>query len=493
MGLSSFLNPDILIGMGRARQKERDNILTQEADRRKSGTGLLKTIYEHPDLTPEARDIVLRKLATASSLEPGKPDPKGLFSLDDVLNVRPQVGKSVQSTQSFETPNAGPNQFGLSPVDIGSLPPMRAPEAPADYRRSGFYSPEERSRQSEDTYRRQQGIQSEELIKRRRAELEAEAELAPLKPPAPKGYSASGGVVLNQDTGDFTPIQQPDKPPPSPPASVGEYNFYVEQEKAAGRTPLSFDAYQERDANRRRIQPSATIQINQASQARGIDTSTSDALNRATMNMQPGRRLQVFNTVNQMAERGDVAKVRETIRQAAAESEPVAVQSAIRGRREVIKSLNDIRELLKPIPQNLLVGTVEDVIRKLGSTTDKRYVQIANRLRVLNQSYRRSMTGAQFSIPEAAEYAQIFPSYSNTAPVNAQLIDSLIEAFGANDAVFWDSKLGPGWSDALSPLTPPSGGQSQSQPQRERVQYQGKNYFLVGTDANGDAILEPAP
>ena len=40
--------------------------------------------------------------------------------------------------------------------------------------------------------------------------------------------------------------------------AIGEYNFYAAQEKEAGRTPLTFDAYQNRDANRKaRIAASA--------------------------------------------------------------------------------------------------------------------------------------------------------------------------------------------------------------------------------------------
>lgn len=42
---------------------------------------------------------------------------------------------------------------------------------------------------------------------------------------------------------------------PSEPSAIAEYNFYAQQERAAGRTPISFDQYQERDANRR--QPAA--------------------------------------------------------------------------------------------------------------------------------------------------------------------------------------------------------------------------------------------
>lgn len=42
------------------------------------------------------------------------------------------------------------------------------------------------------------------------------------------------------------------------PGAIGEYNFYVEQEKAAGRTPVSFSDYQTEDANRKARQAGLT-------------------------------------------------------------------------------------------------------------------------------------------------------------------------------------------------------------------------------------------
>lgn len=41
------------------------------------------------------------------------------------------------------------------------------------------------------------------------------------------------------------------KPTSYPAGSVGEYQFYAEQEKAAGKDPVSFNAYQDMDANRK--------------------------------------------------------------------------------------------------------------------------------------------------------------------------------------------------------------------------------------------------
>lgn len=45
------------------------------------------------------------------------------------------------------------------------------------------------------------------------------------------------------------------------PSMVGEYEYYVEQEKAAGRQPKSFDSYQTEDANRRAPRPAPPVVI----------------------------------------------------------------------------------------------------------------------------------------------------------------------------------------------------------------------------------------
>ncbi len=202
MDLSSIFNPDILIGMGEAHQKQKADLLSQETARRKTGTGLLQHVLSMPDLTPEARDVVLGKLATASFADPNKPAPKGLFSLDDVLQVRPQVGKSVTPSQTMKA-NL-PQSFG-PPIPMEST--IEAPIAPENYRRSGFYSPDELQSREEDVYRRREDIQTEAGIRRDRAKQQSELEFATLNPPKPmasKGFSSSPMGIYSQDTGEVT-------------------------------------------------------------------------------------------------------------------------------------------------------------------------------------------------------------------------------------------------------------------------------------------------
>src|SRR3990167_9181011 len=178
MGLSSLFNPDILIGMGQAHQSRQKSILDDEAARRKQGTSLFTSIFEHPDLTPEGRDEALRQISEASMAKPDKPYK---FDINRVLSVRPEIGKSVApgQTMNAQLPQSG----GMPSIDISQEFP--APDAPADARRSGFYSPQERQKQAEDVYRRQQQIGTEEQIKRTRATQQAEQEFAPLAAPKP--------------------------------------------------------------------------------------------------------------------------------------------------------------------------------------------------------------------------------------------------------------------------------------------------------------------
>lgn len=205
--------------------------------------------------------------------------------------------------------------------------------------------------------------------------------------------------------------------------------------------------------------PSATMQILNSSQPTpNMQPDMSDALNRATMTLPSNQRAQVVSTVNQQVNRGNLNGAKDTIRQAALEGEDVATRNQVRGRREVVQALTSIEGLLKDLPTNLVSGTVEDVARRLGTSTDQRYVRVGQRLNTLLQSYRRSITGAAFSQAETSEYNTIFPAYTNTPPVNTTLINALREAFSDNDRIYWDYKLGPGWADTSYGNAPASRG-----------------------------------
>ncbi len=524
MGLSSIFNPDILIGMGQGHEKYQQNLISEEAARRKEMHSTLSHLFDAPNITPEAQDEILRQISEGTQAPLNKPYK---YDLNKVTQVRPRIGGSVAPSQtmnvqapgSTSTVNTRPESMSIPdllppgvqgpqlpqkeesrtasvPMQMNSLPTdlsytLNAPEAPASYRRSGFYSPEEMDTRKLDAYREQQQVLTEEDIKRKEAQQKSEYDWNTNLPklPAPHKFSSSPLGIFDEGTGDIV-HPAPDKPEGSQ-KSLQESEVVLKDGKRAmaffNPDPAKAGWYTKDQATGKLIDitdkvagqyrpppnPSATIQMQGFGNSivGGMDQDLGYALDRATNNLTPGRKLAVMSTVQRMVKNNDLSQARATIKQAAAESEPPTVQANITGRREAVAALRDIKSLLAKVPQNLLVGTIEDTARALGTTTNKDMVKLATRLTTTLQSYRKAVTGAQFSAQESDEYARVFPNYKSTMVVNQATLDALMDAFNSRDSIYWSNKLGPGWSDAdtLTPPSPQSGGGT-------KVNYNGQDY-----------------
>lgn len=98
--------------------------------------------------------------------------------------------------------------------------------------------------------------QLELLQAKRQAQMEvAKAGIEYTKPKASEYKSVGAGeTLIDPTTGRVVYQGQPKEQSMSEKygtGTLGEYSFYADQEKQAGRTPLSFDEYQTRDANRK--------------------------------------------------------------------------------------------------------------------------------------------------------------------------------------------------------------------------------------------------
>ena len=87
-------------------------------------------------------------------------------------------------------------------------------------------------------------------------------------------------------------------------------------------------------------------------------------------------------------------------------------------------------------------GAFEDVLRKLGKTTDPKLVKYKNKMMSTLIKYRRAATGVQFSPIESKQYQQMLPNYGQEYHVNLASIDGMIEAMQVNDRSFWSDRLG---------------------------------------------------
>ena len=84
--------------------------------------------------------------------------------------------------------------------------------------------------------------------KRQEAQQQAAKDVLSFLKPQEVG---SNIVQFNPETGKYDVVYEGEKKPGSQAAGVQEYEYYANQEKTAGRVPLTFDQYQSRDANRK--------------------------------------------------------------------------------------------------------------------------------------------------------------------------------------------------------------------------------------------------
>ena len=179
-----------------------------------------------------------------------------------------------------------------------------------------------------------------------------------------------------------------------------------------------------------------------------------NAIDRSIMSIPAVRRGTVVQLANRLFAEGNLDELKSTIKQAAIEGENVDTKNQVRGREATMAALADTKLMLqelkaKGVPTNWFSGTAEDLARKLGTSTNPEYVRLSTRLMDTLITYRRAATGVQFSQKETEQYAQMFPNYKQTLPVNLATIDGMLRAIKTNDRVFWEQKLGKDGADLV--------------------------------------------
>lgn len=222
--------------------------------------------------------------------------------------------------------------------------------------------------------------------------------------------------------------------------------------------------YQDRSLAIQQQQANTAAQNAQARLGGGAGTLTPayrNALERVIGNLPANRRGPKVTHAERLLAEQNEPELKDFIRQTAIDTENVDTKNQVLGRMATIASLNDtlaiLRELkAKGVPTNILTGTLEDVARKLGTSTNTEYVELANRLQGTLINYRRAATGVAFGEREGQAYEKMFPNYRNTLPVNEALISGLMREMTTYDRVYWEHKLG---KDGAELILGPQAGQ----------------------------------
>lgn len=210
-----------------------------------------------------------------------------------------------------------------------------------------------------------------------------------------------------------------------------------------------------------RMFPDTEIQANGYTRPNDFEISSAmpeeyrDAISRSVRTA--AQRGQFTDLMNRQWQSGDLEGLQSTIRQAAVEGENADTKKMVAGRRDALSALADIESMLGQIGDtDILSGSIEDVVRKLGETTDPRLAGVGSRMSQSLFDYRRAMTGVQFSVKESDQYNKLWPSYQNSVPVNKELIDAMRTQMELADRNFWERKLGKAGAELVGAVKKPA-------------------------------------
>jgi murein DD-endopeptidase MepM/ murein hydrolase activator NlpD len=98
----------------------------------------------------------------------------------------------------------------------------------------------------------------------------------------------------------------------------------------------------------------------------------------------------------------------------------------------------------------LLTGAVENFKQGvLKRTGDEKLAEIANKISITIQAYRKSISGAAFTESESKEYERIFPSIGNSPELNEARINSLLQTYQKYQSLFYQRTMGVDNYEAL--------------------------------------------
>lgn len=172
-----------------------------------------------------------------------------------------------------------------------------------------------------------------------------------------------------------------------------------------------------------------------------------DIITRATYRL-PGTRKPSAIASLAEAYTADPDNWRSFIQQAAVEGEGQAQQDLLAGRRALINQSDELEKLFGEmqqagVPTDWFSGTAESLKRRLGKSGNPKYVEFATRAGMALSDYIRSISGAAFTDPEFRRYTDRWPSLTNEAEVNFDILKALRGSMKTSDDSYWNFKLGP--------------------------------------------------
>lgn len=120
------------------------------------------------------------------------------------------------------------------------------------------------------------------------------------------------------------------------------------------------------------------------------------------------------------------------------------------------------QEYSKTGNDNIITANMKKFANYLGINVDSAFTKNDVFKLMVQQIYRKSLTGAQFSEKEATEYEKIFPQGKDSNSLRIDKIDAVLGSTKMSVKAVYDAEMGPGNFDRLNTIMAPTVNQVQT-------------------------------
>lgn len=154
-----------------------------------------------------------------------------------------------------------------------------------------------------------------------------------------------------------------------------------------------------------------------------------------------------FDALDDYVQKGDIVGTQGYLKRLAIKNSTGEQSNRIMEKERTLDFINEIQGDLNTlekngVPTGFFRGNYENIISKLGQVNNPEMRKVAGKIATALMSYRRGMTGFQFTEAESKEYKKIFPDINKVGDFNKANIDALTETFGGDLDKFYSQSMG---------------------------------------------------
>jgi hypothetical protein len=270
--------------------------------------------------------------------------------------------------------------------------------------------------------------------------------LSPGKPPAPGQYVTMGNQLYRKTAGLGKPADSKEalgRLSPEQQIAAWQIAKNVGGTRSAEKMVDTVAAAIGAGMSRDQIEDN----LRYSSQSGQFNEQVRNAAQTLTIGQSESNRNSNYDALDDFVQKKDMVGMKDYLKRMSLDKATADQKNVIMGKERTVDFLNEIKGDLKILEDSgeapgFFRGNYENILAKVGQVRSPEMRTVATKIATALMSFRRSMTGVQFTEAESKEYKSMFPNINKVGDFNTANINALTNTFGGDVSKFYEQSMG---------------------------------------------------